>query len=98
MQSFNLMEMWQHMGGLDKAVVALLVLMSVYSLWVMIDRYLVFGKARRQSDAFVMGLKTHLVKRDFEGALALAQRGVVERPSPRWSRRPSSTIKRASKR
>ncbi len=73
MQSFNMMEMWQHMGALDKFIVGLLVVMSIYSLWVMIDRFLVFGKARRQSDAFVLGLKGHLVKRDIDGALALAR-------------------------
>ncbi len=73
MQSFNVFEMWQHMGGLDKAVVAVLIIMSVYSLWVMIDRFLVFAKARRQSDVFVAGLKGHLVRRDLGGALALAR-------------------------
>src|SRR4051812_2826121 len=73
MDSFNVFEMWQHMGVLDKGVVTLLVVMSVYSLWVMIDRAVVFQKARRQSDAFVRGLKGHLVKRDLVGALALAR-------------------------
>ncbi len=73
MQSFNVFEMWQHMGALDKFVVAMLIVMSIYSLWVMIDRFLVFQKARRQSDAFVAGLKGHLVKRDVAGALALAR-------------------------
>ena len=72
-QSFNVFDMWQHMGFLDKAVVALLIVMSIYSLWVMIDRFMVFGKARRQSDAFVRGLKGHLVKHDLTGALALAR-------------------------
>jgi len=73
MQSFNVFEMWQHMGVLDKGVVTLLIVMSVYSLWVMIDRALVFQKARRQSDAFVAGLKGHLIKRDLISALALAR-------------------------
>jgi len=73
MQSFNVFEMWQHMGGLDKFVVALLIIMSVYSLWVMIDRFVVFARARRQSDAFVVGLKGHLTRGDLAGALALAR-------------------------
>jgi biopolymer transport protein ExbB len=72
-QSFNVLEMWQHMGALDKLVVSLLIVMSVYSLWVMIDRYLVFSRARRQSDAFVGGLKGHLMRGDLNGALALAR-------------------------
>jgi len=72
-QSFNVFDMWTHMGFLDKAVVALLIVMSIYSLWVMIDRFMVFAKARRQNDTFVAGLKGHLVKRDIAGALALAR-------------------------
>jgi biopolymer transport protein ExbB len=73
MQSFNVFEMWQHMGGLDKFVVAMLIVMSIYSLWVMIDRFVVFSKARRQSDAFVRALGPHLKTNDLTGALALAR-------------------------
>ena len=73
MQSFNVFEMWQHMGGLDKFVVAMLIVMSIYSLWVMIDRFIVFSKARRQSDAFVRALGPHLKTGDLTGALALAR-------------------------
>jgi len=73
MESFNVFEMWQHMGGLDKFVVAMLIVMSIYSLWVMIDRFIVFSKARRQSDAFVRGLGPHLKTSDLTGALALAR-------------------------
>ncbi len=71
--SFNVFDMWQNMGALDKFVVAVLLVMSVYSLWVMIDRFVVFAKARQQTDAFITGLKGHLVKRDLVAALALAR-------------------------
>ena len=71
--SFNVFDMWQNMGALDKFVVGVLLVMSVYSLWVMIDRFLVFAKARQQTDAFIRGLKGHLVKRDLVAALALAR-------------------------
>ena len=47
MQSFNPFEMWQSMGFVAKAVVVFLLAMSVYSLWVMIDRYVVFRRAKR---------------------------------------------------
>ena len=73
MQSFNILEMWQHMGGLDKAVVSVLVIMSVYSLWVMIDRAIVFAKARSQTDAFVRALPGFLTNRDIAGARNLAK-------------------------
>jgi biopolymer transport protein ExbB/TolQ len=73
MQSFNVFEMWQHMGGLDKFVVTLLAVMSLYSLWVMLDRTIVFAKARRQSDNFVRNLQPQLTTGNLAGALALAR-------------------------
>ena len=73
MQSFNILEMWQHMGGLDKAVVTVLAIMSVYSLWVMNDRAIVFAKARSQTDAFVRALPGFLTNRDIAGARNLAK-------------------------
>jgi biopolymer transport protein ExbB/TolQ len=72
MESFNPLEMWHHMGWLDKGVVSLLVLMSIYSLWVMIDRFVVFSRAKRYSLAFVMGLRKMLESRNLNGALNLA--------------------------
>ena len=73
MQSFNPLEMWHHMGWLDKGVVSLLVLMSIYSLWVMIDRTILFSKAKRYSLAFVMALRDRMAKRDLNGALNLSK-------------------------
>ncbi len=73
MQSFNPFEMWSNMGVLAKIVVILLLGMSVYSLWVMIDRFAVFSKARRYSLAFVLGLRERLGKRDLSGAMKLAK-------------------------
>jgi len=73
MESFNPLEMWHHMGYLDKGVVSLLVLMSIYSLWVMIDRFVVFTKAKRYSLAFVLGLREKMAKRDLNGALNLSK-------------------------
>src|SRR5260370_25630049 len=73
MQSFNPLEMWHHMGWLDKGVVSLLVLMSIYSLWVMIDRFAVFTRAKRYSLAFVLALRERMAKRDLNGALNLSK-------------------------
>ena len=73
MQSFNPIDMWHHMGWLDKGVVSLLVLMSIYSLWVMIDRFAVFSKAKRYSLAFVLALRDRMAKRDLNGALNLSK-------------------------
>jgi biopolymer transport protein ExbB len=73
MQSFNPLDMWHHMGWLDKGVVSLLVIMSIYSLWVMIDRAYVFSRAKRHSLTFVLGLRDRMAKRDLNGALNLSK-------------------------
>lgn len=73
MQSFNPLEMWHHMGWLDKGVVSLLVIMSIYSMWVMIDRFAYFIKARRLSSQFVLALRDRMSKRDLNGALNLSK-------------------------
>ncbi len=74
MQQFNLMEMWHSMLPLAKTVVIILAIMSVYSLWVMIDRFNTFMKAKRQSMAFILALRDQLKSRDLEGALTLSQK------------------------
>ena len=74
MQQFNLIEMWRSMLPLAKTVVVILAIMSVYSLWVMIDRFYAFTKNKRQSMNFVLGLREQLKTRDLEGALRLSQK------------------------
>ena len=71
--SFNPIAMWHHMGWVDKSVVSLLILMSIYSLWVMIDRFAVFSRAKRYSIAFVLALRDRMGKRDLNGALNLSK-------------------------
>jgi biopolymer transport protein ExbB len=73
MQSFNPFELWHTMSLLAKFVIILLLGMSVYSLWVMIDRFAVFSKARRYSLAFVLALRERLAKKDLNGALKLSK-------------------------
>jgi biopolymer transport protein ExbB/TolQ len=73
MDSFNPVDMFKHMSWLDKSVVILLLVMSVYSLWVMIDRFAVFTKAKRYSLAFVLALRDRMTKRDLNGALNLSK-------------------------
>ena len=73
MQSFNPLDMWHHMGLLDKGVVSILIIMSIYSVWVMIDRFAYFMKARRLSMQFVLALRERMTKRDLNGALNLSK-------------------------
>src|SRR5262252_7990583 len=71
--SFNPSELWNNMGILARIVVILLLSMSIYSLWVMIDRYAAFSKAKRYSLAFVLGLRDRLAKKDLNGAMKLSK-------------------------
>ncbi len=71
--SFNPTELWNNMGILARIVVILLLSMSIYSLWVMIDRFAVFSKAKRYSLAFVLALRDRLAKKDLNGAMKLAK-------------------------
>lgn len=71
--SFNLFELWQNMGLLARFIVILLVFLSVYSSWVMIDRFLVFGRAKKQSLAFILALRERMAKKDLTGAMKLSK-------------------------
>src|SRR5579883_1434982 len=44
--------LWNQMGGAARAVVIVLFIMSAWSIGVMIDRWLAFSAARKQSRAF----------------------------------------------
>ncbi len=50
--SFSPMGLWEHMGNLARAVAIILFIESIWSLAVMIDRYLYFTAARKQSREF----------------------------------------------
>ena len=53
------MEMWAQMGFLAKAIVAVLGLMSIWSISVMIERYLKFSAARKQAFTALRGCGWH---------------------------------------
>ena len=47
--SFSLIDIWSHMGFTARAVNFTMLLMSIYSLSIMIERFLTFRKAKKQS-------------------------------------------------
>lgn len=73
MQSFNVFDMWTHMGFLDKSIVSLLAVMSVYSIWIMIDRFLAFNKATNRSREFLATLREKLKANDLQAARTVAK-------------------------
>jgi biopolymer transport protein ExbB/TolQ len=63
---FGPMEIWRTMGTVGHVVLVFLLLMSIYSIWVMIDRYLTLRRARTQSLRFVASAKTLLPQGDID--------------------------------
>jgi biopolymer transport protein ExbB/biopolymer transport protein TolQ len=58
--SFNPVDLWNTMTPLAKGVCVLLVVMSIYSLTVAIERWIFFAKAKKQSLAFAKLVTLHL--------------------------------------
>ncbi len=55
--NFTIMEMWHAMGGVAKGVVIILLIMSMYSISVTVERFLAFKKARVQSIGYIGSLQ-----------------------------------------
>ena len=71
---FSIVEMWHNMGWLPKGVVFLLLIMSVWSLAVMIDRALYFSAARKQSREFAPKVAGALKEGRLDEAIKVADR------------------------
>jgi biopolymer transport protein ExbB/TolQ len=69
---FGLMEMWQAMGAVAKTVAILLIAMSVISIYMFIERLLVFSRAKKTSRAVAPKLAELLRSGNLKDALALA--------------------------
>jgi len=72
--SFDLRSMWAQMGMLAKFVVAVLFIMSAWSIGVMIDRLIVFNAARKQSRLFAPAVAGALREGKLEEAVKIADR------------------------
>jgi biopolymer transport protein ExbB/biopolymer transport protein TolQ len=72
--SFDPMDMWNQMTWLGKAVVIVMFIMSAWSIGVMIDRYLAFAAARKQSRAFAPAVAGALREGKLDEAIKIADR------------------------
>ena len=72
--SFSLLGLWGNMGWLAKCVAIVLFIESVWSLAVMIDRYLYFSAARKQSREFAPKVAGALKDAKLEEAIKIADR------------------------
>ena len=65
--------LWIQMGTLAKCVVIGLFIMSAYSIGVMIDRYMAFGAARKQSRSFAPAVAGALREGKLDEAIKIAE-------------------------
>jgi biopolymer transport protein ExbB/biopolymer transport protein TolQ len=71
--SFDLVGMWKSMGIPAKAVVVLLFVMSAWSIGVMIDRWIAYRAARKQSRVFAPAVAVALKDGKIDEAIAIAE-------------------------
>jgi biopolymer transport protein ExbB len=72
--SWSLMGMWHSMQWVAKGVIILLFLLSVWSFGVMIDRFLMYSAARKQSRIFVQQVAGALREGKLDEAISIAER------------------------
>ena len=72
--SFSPMGLWEHMGWPARTIAIILFVESIWSLAVMIDRYLYFSAARKQSREFAPKVAGALKDSKLEEAIKIADR------------------------
>src|SRR5712691_7858131 len=66
--------LWHSMGPLAKSVVFVMLIMSVFSIWVMVERYIVFTKAKNQSLKLLGALSNLLTRGDYVQAIEVTKK------------------------
>lgn len=72
--AFDLVSMWNQMGLAARAVVVIMFLMSAWSIGVMIDRYIAFNAARKQSRQYAPAVAGALREGKLEEAIKVSER------------------------
>ena len=70
---FDLRSMWTQMGWMARAVVVILAVLSAWSIGVMIDRYIAYSAARKQSREFAPAVAGCLKEGKIEEAISVAE-------------------------
>lgn len=70
---FNISHMWSSMSLPVKGTAIFMIIMSIWSVYVIVERLLTFKAAQQQSFSYVMALRDALVKRNVEEALRTAK-------------------------
>ena len=69
----NLIEMWNQMGWVAKAIAVILFIMSFWSVGVAVERIFTFAQARKQSKLYAPQVAKHLKEGRLKDAIALSQ-------------------------
>jgi biopolymer transport protein ExbB len=72
--TWDMLGLWHHMGWVAKAVVLVLFIMSGWSIAVMIDRWMAFNSARKQSRSFAPAVAGALRDGKIDEAIKVAER------------------------
>jgi biopolymer transport protein ExbB/biopolymer transport protein TolQ len=72
--TFTLTEMVKNMGGVAIAVVIVLLIMSVYSIAIMVERYLTYSAAKKQSREFAPRVAQALKNDRIEEAINISDK------------------------
>src|SRR3954471_19070095 len=70
----SLTALWNSMSWLAKGVVILMFVMSIYSIWVMIERFITFQQAKNQSLKLLGALSNVLTKGDYQQAIDITKK------------------------
>jgi biopolymer transport protein ExbB/biopolymer transport protein TolQ len=71
---FDMVSMWNQMGPEARAVVIIMFLMSAWSIGVMIDRYIAFNAARKQSRQYAPAVAGALREGKLDEAIKVSER------------------------
>src|SRR3954471_14028403 len=70
----SLTALWNSMSWLAKGVVILMFVMSIYSIWVMVERAITFTQAKNQSLKLLGALSNLLTKGDYQQAIDVTKK------------------------
>jgi biopolymer transport protein ExbB/biopolymer transport protein TolQ len=71
--SFDLLEIWSHMGPAAKLINGVMAIMSVYSLSIMIERWLTYQKAKGQSRSYSVRIAKELKAGNIDTAIKVSK-------------------------
>jgi biopolymer transport protein TolQ len=66
--------LWASMNWSAKTVVIVLLIMSIYSIWVMVERYITFQQAKNQSLKLLGALSNVLTRGDYQQAIDITKK------------------------